>query len=66
MGFWNPYSSKVQLVKPSADKTPLRLGECGSLSCKIEGNTHPDIYTIRTVQFGLRNIYVPQYCNSYR
>lgn len=60
MSSWNHYSTKVQPVKRNADKTPLRPAKFGGLSYKIEGNPYPDVYTIRTGQFGLRNIYAPR------
>lgn len=60
MSTWNHYSTKVQPIKKNADKTPLRPAKFGGLSYKIEGNPYPDVYTIRTGQFGLRNIYAPR------
>lgn len=60
MKSWNHYDTKDKPVKKNAGKVPLKPSKFGGLSYEIVGNPLPDVYTIRTGQFGLRNIYAPR------
>jgi len=59
---WAIYNPKVQPVKKNTNKVPLRPKKFGGLSYEILDNPHPDVYTIKTGQFGKMNIVVkPHY-----
>ncbi|TYS14262.1 M23 family metallopeptidase [Rossellomorea vietnamensis] len=57
---WNHYATDVQPVTENAHKVPLKPAKFGGLSYKIEGNPYPNVYTIKTGQFGYQNIYAPR------